>query len=152
MCAPVLIPIALSAMGTYGQVQSLRAQQQAARYNASIARQQAADAFARGAVAEQRHRMSVSQLIAQQRTAAAASGVIADVGSPAGLVEDSAMLGELDALTIRHNTAVEAWGYNARAKSLNYQAKAAGAAATTAVVSGAVNAGRSALLAYRQGA
>lgn len=134
MCEPVSIiagsALVLSAIGVgvqaYGQAKEQSAANRAAEYNAQmmernaqIARYQAADAEARGQLAEKQHRLQVANLIGEQRSGFGASGVLVDTGSPLDIVLDTAEQGEFDALTIRHNAAMEVWGYgNQEAESI----------------------------------
>lgn len=141
-----LIGAGTSAIGAASQG---RAQAQAAQYQAAVARNnqavaewQAQDALARGRVAEQNQRMKTSQFTGAQRAAAAASGVDVNSGSAADLQADAAMLGELDALTVRSNAGREAWGHRvnaanagANAGMLDWQGKQARAAGDWTAVS-----------------
>lgn len=126
MCEPLTIlattAIVTSAIGVgvsaYGQYKEGQAANKAAEYNAQVmernaqvAGMQQQNALERGDVAEKQHRLRVSRLIGEQRAGFGASGVVVDTGSPLDVVMDTAEQGELDALTIRHNAAMEAWGY-----------------------------------------
>jgi hypothetical protein len=135
MCEPVSIiagaALVVSVIGAgvqaYGASKETAAANQAAEYNAQlmernarIADMQAADATARGDVAEKQFRLQVSKLKGSQRSDFASSGVVVDTGSPLDVALDTTEQGELDALTIRHNASVEAWGYkNQAAESIS---------------------------------
>lgn len=106
---------AIAAYSYYQQGQTAKA---AARTNARLAEQAAADAQARGAVEESAHRRRVSQIQGAQRVAIGASGATVDVGTPMSILEDTAQFGELDALTIRNNAAREAFGLRTRATGI----------------------------------
>lgn len=84
-------------------------------FNASVAEAQSADAIERGQEEEHRFRSTVKGVIGAQRAEAAAQGVDVSYGSAVDVQADAAMLGELDALTIRTNAAREAWGYQVQA-------------------------------------
>lgn len=125
--------LALTALGAgmqaYGMYQQGQAREKAAEYNAAVAsnnmvlaERQAEDATKRGKIEEQRHRMQVGRLKADQRSALAASGIDVASGSALDVLEDTAKLGEWDALQIRANADREAYGY--RAQGMNYQAEA----------------------------
>lgn len=92
------------------------------RNNKIIADRQAEDAIKRGQAEEEEHRRKVTQVKGSQRVAFAANGI--DLGSDVVIdtLSDTAMLGELDALTIRNNAAREAYGY--RVQGMNYEASA----------------------------
>lgn len=142
MCGIAEAGLALSAVGTvasgygmYAQGQQAKAQgdyqSAVAANNAAIAAQNAAvqeraaqDALARGRIDEQQHRLKVSQMKGAQRSALAASGVQVDSGSALDVLADTAMFGEMDALTIRSNAEREAYSarigaHNARAQGMN---------------------------------
>mgnify|MGYP000338322025 CR=1 FL=1 len=117
------------AMTAYGQVQAADARKKQADYQAKVAENnakvgewEAQDALDRGRIAEQQHRLKVSQLKGQQRSALAASGVELDSGSALDVLSDTAYFGEMDALTIRSNSERQAWkarvgASNSRAES-----------------------------------
>lgn len=128
---------AISAAGTaagflmqaYGQNQQAKAQASQMRYQAGVDRnnkiiadRQAADAIKRGEAQEEEHRRKVQAIKADQRVGFASRGV--DLGSDVVVdtLSDTAMLGELDALTIRSNAEREAYGY--RVQGMNYEASA----------------------------
>ena len=90
--------------------------------NATIAGYQAADALARGQIAEQKQRTSTAVRKGSQRASFAARGIALDEGSPLNILSDTDYYGELDALTIRDNAAREAWGDNI--KGSNYTSSA----------------------------
>jgi len=123
-------------------------------YNANVAELQAADATKRGAEEEQRFRTQVKGLIGSQRAGFGGQGVKVDNGSAADVQADTRYLGEQDALTIRHNAAREAWGYQVQAEDLRQGAaiKRKGAAATREGGTYAAAAGRAAQTQARIGA
>lgn len=89
--------------------------------NADIAEQQAADAIARGRETELRQRAGSKVLVGSQRSALAANGVDANVGSAAEITGETQHLSALDELTIRNNAAREAWGYRVNAQQERQQ-------------------------------
>ncbi len=105
-----------------------------ANTNKQLAEYQAQDAIARGQTAEAQQRIKGAQVVSAQRTHFAASGV--DI-SPEGLVgpegktytsafnilEDTKLMTELDARTIRQNALKEAWGYRVEGANYNAQGK-----------------------------
>jgi hypothetical protein len=107
----------LSTAGTVasavGSVQQGQFQSQVAKNNALAQQYMVDDALARGRRDEQEHRYKVAAIKGQQRAAFGASGVALDSGSPLEVLGDTAMLGELDALTIRTNAQREAYGHQA---------------------------------------
>lgn len=119
MCYAALIPAALSVVGGVrqgaAQEASLYSQASAARTNAGFATNAANDAMARGRYDADIQRLRTAQNIGTQRAAQAANGGVVNEGSNAVLQEDTAALGELDALTIQNNAAREAYGYKVEA-------------------------------------
>lgn len=126
MCYLALIPVALAVVG--GVMQGNAQKQQAdaaasnARINANFANQAANDATSRGAYDSDLQRVKTAQNIGTQRAAQAANGGEVNSGSNAQLQEDTASLGELDALTIANNAAREAYGYKVQALTGNNNA------------------------------
>lgn len=122
MCFPALIPIAIGAgMGLMqGQQKQNAANQEAAdlRTNALYLNQTADDIVKRGGYNADWQRVETQGVIGAQRVAQASNGGVVDQDSNAILVEDTAQLGELDALTISNNAAREAYGYQVEATGL----------------------------------
>lgn len=82
-----------------------------AEFGAEASTARADAALRRGAQEEIAHRLAVKQLMGRQRAVLAAQGQ--DIGDDSGLdiLIDTAELGETDAIIIRNNAALEAWGY-----------------------------------------
>lgn len=116
MCWMMLIPLAIGA--AQGLMQGQQANAQAAsqagalRKNALYLGNAAADARTRGMQESDWSRVQTQGLIGTQRAAMAASGGVVDQDSNALMQQDTAQLGELDALTISNNAAREAYGYD----------------------------------------
>lgn len=129
MCDPVTgLLVASTLMGAAGQIQQGNAAAAAGRYNqqvaemnAKIADNQARDALERGKIEEQKKRREVAQISGRQQAAMAANGVDISFGSPLDVLADTAIQGELDALTIRSNTYREEYDY--RVKGANQRAQ-----------------------------
>lgn len=119
MCWVSLIPVAAAVAGGVMQGNAAKAQagQQALqqRTNALYAQDAADDSIKRGAYDADLQRVRTAQAVGTQRTAQAANGGDVNSGSNARLQEDTAALGELDALTIQNNAAREAYGYRVQA-------------------------------------
>jgi len=136
MCNPVAAGYAIMAAGmaasAYGTYQETKANNKALDYNAQIAEQNAVvseklaeDATARGELAEYEARIKGRRLLGKQRVASAASGVLVDSGSTLDVLQDTAALNEMDALTVRHNAALEAYGYETEAEQFKSEARLA---------------------------
>lgn len=119
MCWAALIPVAIGAVQglQQGQAQQAQAESQATalRRNAFYLNQTAADAKVRGLQEADLSRVQTQQLIGRQRAAMAGSGGVIDQDTNALIQQDTAQLGELDALTISNNAAREAYGYEVEA-------------------------------------
>lgn len=125
----VALTIGSTLLGAAGAVQQGQASAAASRYNAQImdmnavmSERRANDAMERGKIEEQRKRQEVAKVKGAQTAAMAANGVDLSFGSPLDTLVDTAVMGELDALTIRTNTAREAYDY--RVDAVNKRAGA----------------------------
>ncbi len=126
MCEPITIALiagtaATAGLQAAGQIQAGRAagaqadfRAEVARTNAMVAGVRAEDALDRGGIEETRFRRQVDNLKGRQRAAFASNGILLGEGSALTVLEDTAMLGELDALTIRSNAEREATGFLTR--------------------------------------
>ena len=131
MCGLAEASLALTAasgvMKFMGDRQAGAAQSNALRYQADVDRNNqiiqerlATDAIERGKEEERMHRIKIGQFKGQQINAFAKNGVTVDSGTPLDVLSDTAMIGELEALTIRNNAEREAYGY--RVNAMNYGA------------------------------
>ncbi len=123
------LTIGSTLLGAAGQMQQASAQAAASKYNAQVQEmnatlsdRRAKDALERGAKEEQRKRQEVARITGQQQVAMAANGVDLGFGSPLDTIVDTAVLGELDALTIRTNANRESYDY--RVQAVNQRAGA----------------------------
>lgn len=135
---------ALSAMGSIQQGQAAAASAnynaKVADMNAQISERRARDALERGKVEEQKKRTQAQQVLGQQRAAMAANGVDIGFGSPLDTLVDTATLGEVDALTIRSNSAREAYDYKVQAANGRADANLSRMNAKSASTGGYLNA------------
>lgn len=103
----------LSILGAYkkskGDKEAYNYQAQVDRENAKVAEWEAQDAIMQGQKAEVKRDLKTGNLIGQQEAAFAARGVALNEGTPLRVLNDTAFMGQQDALTIRNNTAREAW-------------------------------------------
>lgn len=111
-------------------------QAQVALNNQTIANQNAKAAADAGQVQEDQSRMATAQRTGAIRAAAAANGLDPNMGSAVDIQSDSAKLGELDALTIRANTARTVYGIQTQAMNYGAQAGLDQATAANAMVAG----------------
>lgn len=121
--------------GAFSQYQASRYNAKMMEYNKKIGELQAADALRRGEIEEGRYRQQVGAMIGQQRVSMAAQGLDVNDGSALQVQQDTARIGEIDAMTIRHNAAMEAWGYKVQAAGAGAQADMARKAGTQRALS-----------------
>lgn len=93
--------------------------------NRKIADLNAEDALRRGERLVEQHRKGVKQIIGQQRVSFAAQNVELSDGSAIEVMESSARIGEMEALTISNNAWKESFGYRIAALNSLTQAGAA---------------------------
>lgn len=114
MCSVTLaVAIGSLAVGTASAVSGAQAQNKAAEFNAEVGHIQALEAAQRGLLIESQHRISVGQLQGKQRVGFAGAGVSIVSGSPFDVLAETTKIGNLDAMTIRHNTAKEVAAFEA---------------------------------------
>ena len=116
----------ISALGTNeaGQAQAEAAayQSQVAKNNAQIAQQNANLQVQSGEVQASNQAMATRGAVGTTKAGQAASGVDVNSGSFAGVRASESELGALDALTLRSNSARQAYNYEATATSETAQA------------------------------
>lgn len=164
MCIPLaaaaaVATIAASAVSAYGAIQSGNAAKNQAEYQAAVDRDnqqraewQAKDALDRGAEAERQQRLKVQSALGSQRAAMAANGVDLSSGSPLDILGDTAMYGEMDALTIRSNAEREAYGYRVQSQNFATNAQLSQMRGSSAQTAGAIGAGSTLLTGAGQAA
>lgn len=142
-----MLAIGSTVIGAAGAIQSSQAQAAAANYNAQVgemnatlAERRAKDAIERGATEEQRKRQEVARLKGAQTAAMAANGVDLTMGSPLDTLVDTAVLGELDALTIRTNAYRESYEHKVDAVNKRAGAELNRAQAKNAITGGYLSA------------
>lgn len=140
--------IGSTVMSAAGQVQQAQASAKASKYNArvaemnaTLAERRARDAIERGKLEEQKKRREVALIAGQQRAAMAANGLDLGFGSPLDTIIDTAVAGELDALTIRSNAYREAYDYRVDAANRRAGAAMNRAEASSAMAGGWLSAG-----------
>lgn len=164
MCEPTTIALAASAAISLGTAAYSADQQKKAgaanaeisENNARLAREDAAAAQAMGDRESQQQTWRTRAIMGQQRAAIAANGIDSQIGTPAEILGETAMFGEVDQQTIRLNTARSAWGFNSQATNYANQGAlskfSANAGANATILSGlssAVNYGTQAYSSYK---
>ncbi len=120
-----IIGVALSAFGMQQQGVAARAQ---SRYQSNVAKANAKSAEMEASFAkdvahkkEGEQRQKTRRFEAAQRARMASTGFVVGEGSFGDILEDTALIGEVDALTIRHEGDLAAWRSREQAKSFSAQ-------------------------------
>lgn len=132
MCDPISLTVAATAVTAAGTLYGGYRAKQEGDYNAAVAnnnatleRQQAADALERGKDEEVRYYRQLAQLKSQQQAAFAANGLDTTFGSAADTIVDTNIIGQADAYALRENTQREARGYLISAQNMREEGRAA---------------------------
>lgn len=148
MCNPA-IPYVMMAMASAAQgVQAYeqgKFENDVSKFNAREQQNEATNTRNKSVEEENKQRRMTAELISKQRTESAAQGVDVDSGSAFQLQQDSAMLGEVDAMTIKNN-------FDMRADMLESQAVLTRKEGKNALHKGKVALGVGMLSAAAQGA
>jgi hypothetical protein len=136
-----------AAVGAFGKLQEGDARSRAANYQAQvaennklIAEQNARWATTAGTARETAEGMKVRAGVARLKARQGASGVDVNTGSSKEVTDAASALGSLDAMTIRSNTAREAYGYEVAATSEQAKANLARMEGESAKTSGYIGA------------
>lgn len=111
----IVASVASAGFGAVSAISQSKSQQKIAERNAQIAEQQAVQIEQEAAFEESLKRSQTQKLKARQRAAQGASGGAVDIGSDLLVLEETAVLGEIDALTIRYRGQVESGRARAQA-------------------------------------
>lgn len=138
---------ASTTLGVIGSIQQGKAQAASYEYQAKVAEQNEKIAKNNAAMERQTgleearlQRIKTLQAVGSQKTALAANGVDVSYGSSLDIIEDTAMLGELDALTIQYNAEKSARNYDTKAQNFYNDAILSRYAASNAKTSSKINA------------
>lgn len=104
------------------QAQANEYQAKVARNNAKIAEENAAQERQSGLEEARLQRLKTLQTIGSQKTAIAANGLDITNGTALDIIEDSAQMGELDALMTQYNAERTAYNYEVEAQNYYNQA------------------------------
>lgn len=129
MCNPAVALIATTLVtGAYQanvQNQQGKANAQIAENNAVLAQQDADASNAMATREMEQQAWRTRAVMGQQRAAIAANNIDPTLGTPADVLGETAMFGEVDQQTIRMNAARQAWGFNAQAQNQRTQGELA---------------------------
>lgn len=125
----VEVAIAAMAVGTavsaYGQYQAGKAQKRAYEYNAQIQEQNAKMAQEQAEYEARRQKSRTRKMLAAQRVAYNASGVVGSTGTALDTLRQTMMEGEMDRMAILYGGDVEAVNQRSQAALSRMQGKAA---------------------------
>ena len=110
-----------------GATRQAEAQKAASLMNKQASLMKAAQALDVGKAVETTMRFDISRFKGAQLAAMSSSGAVVGSGSAATAELDTAMLAELEVLTVRNNATMEAWGHKTDAQQYQYQADVAAA-------------------------
>ncbi len=119
---------------------ALQYQAQVAKNNQDIANQLADRATLAGESQVDTKRLQTANIIGGELASEAASGLDVNKGSAVDVRSSAAEMGELDALTIRNNAAMTAYGYKTQGLSYGSQAQLDQAGSQNALTAGNLNA------------
>lgn len=144
--------IASTVLGTVSSVQQGKSQQamynyqaQVANENAKIANKNAANERQTGIEEARLQRMKTMQAVGSQQAAMAANGMDITQGTSLDIIEDTAAMGELDALQIQTNYERKAQAYEQQANNFNNEANMDVIAGKNAYKTGMINAAQTGL-------
>lgn len=113
--APFLI-LGSAAIKGIGQLKQAAAMRKAANFNADVAEQNAQFSLQESAANERSFRVMARKQLGDMRANYGASGIVASESSAQDILEESAATAEMDALRIRHQGELKAYGYRQDAK------------------------------------
>lgn len=145
--ASAVASVASGIVGGISSYQQGKAQQAQAEYqakvaedNARIAQQNASNVRQEGIEESRMQRMKTLQTVSSQQASMAANGLDISQGTPLDVIEDTATMGELDALTTQYNSETKAQAYEQQANNFNNQANLDRIAGRNAMQAGKMNA------------
>lgn len=140
-----IIGTALGAYGTYQQGVATAArnkyQARVAKYNAQAAEQEAQFAEQAAAKKAGQQKQKARAVASAQKAAQGASGFVAGSGSFGDILEDTALVGQLDAEAIKHEGALAAYRSREQSKLYSASGQLYDNAAGTASFNAALNSG-----------
>jgi hypothetical protein len=136
MCEPTLILAGVSALTTgISQYQQGQTAKKTARYNARVSENRATEVQNRAITAESEERQKASELQGRQRAIQAAKGVSVDTGTALRVQEDTALIGEVNAMRIRENARSQTEALETEAELTRFQGENAARQGTLGAIS-----------------
>lgn len=121
----IALQVAAGVTQAYSSIQQGKAIDRQARHNARVQLQAAYDERRRAEQAVTDRRRKKSLLAGASRAAVGASGISVQSATVGGVMEDSAVMAELDVLRIKSNAERSAWGLEQNAVNTRYGGRAA---------------------------
>lgn len=138
MCEPMAIGLGVQGFATLLKAQSQLSQGEAAKarsgLSAGSALRAAADAISRGEAKDLQVAMHGSAIVADQRTAIAATGADVNIGGAQAVQSGTMAVSEVDRATVRRNAALEAFGLRSKAQTFYQEGEDASVAAKNAAL------------------
>ena len=129
MCSIAAVGAGMAIAGTIGQMMGGYMQASAAedqyKQKAKMSRKAASELKSTEQAAVRRQRIATRSEVGKQRAALGASGVDPNMGSPLDVQIETGRLGEMDALTLRRNFAMQRWAHMSEAAGYDAAASAA---------------------------
>lgn len=139
------LAIAGAAVSAIGAIQKGQADAGAAKYNATIARQNSVVALQQGEAAVQAQNRDARRRLGSMKALYGAAGVEGDTGSPLDVLADSTRMAELDALTTQYNYQLKSQGFDDQAALDDSNAKNSRTASYLNATSSLLNSGAGAM-------
>lgn len=121
----VAITVVAAAVSAYGQYTAGENAKEAADYNAKVNDEKARDSLQRGADEASDIRARARRVASAQNESFAMSGVEGNTGTSLLLLQETAGMGELDALRTVNNSKREAWGFKSQSELDRFEGRSA---------------------------
>jgi hypothetical protein len=129
MCEPATIALTMTTVATvaqgYAAKQKGKYEKGVADYNARVQENEATRVREKGVEEENIAREKTARLLAKQRAQLGAANVSLETGSPLDIQEETILMGEVDALRIKRNFALEAESLETQAELTRASGEAA---------------------------
>ena len=142
--------VASTGLAIYGQAQQAKAQEAAAKYNNTLAQNEATNQELQTAEAIKRQRQNNRSALADIRTRLSASGVQADTGTPLTVLGEAAGRMEIDIADAARRSAMQAASLRAQGKMGLWEADQAAAAARINMLATGIKGATSAFGMYQE--
>lgn len=121
----VAISVVAAATSAYSSYAAGENAKEVGDYNKKVAENAALDAQQRGALQASEHRQKVRQMISRQNASFASGGLDPTTGTPSDIMDETAGMGELDALRLINNAQRQGAGLKAQGELEAFKGDAA---------------------------